>query len=99
MDLIEYHPMLRHANATAGSTTQYRAGSPPVRGGAAVPAGPVASGGHAGVRGDAPDGASVVSPLAPARPRRLEGPGEAGGETPARRPAAGRATRARGARR
>src|SRR5206468_4332736 len=67
MDLIEYHPMLRHDNATAGSTAQCRAGSPPVCRGAAVPAGPGPSGGHAGARGDAADGASVVSPLAPAR--------------------------------
>src|SRR4030095_2908149 len=87
MDLIEYHPMLRHAHATAGGTTQCRAGARPFCRGAAVPAGPVASGGHAGVRGDAPDGASVVSPLAPARPRRLEGHGKAGSKTAAPRPA------------
>ena len=94
MDLIEYHPMLRHDNATAGSTAQCRTGSPPVCRGAAVPAEPGPSGGHAGARGDAADGASVASPLAPARPRRLEGHAEAGSKTAARRPAAGACERA-----
>src|SRR4029453_11699443 len=89
MELIEYHPMPRHANATTGSTTRCRTGGAPLRGSALVPAGAVAGGGHAGARGDTRDRASVVSPLAPARPRRLESHRAAGSKTAARRPAAG----------
>src|SRR5882672_7821909 len=76
MDVIEYHPMLRHDHSTAGAASQCCVGSPPARSGAVVQAGPVAGGGHAEARGQSADGASVVSPLAPGRVERalLRGP-------------------------
>src|SRR6267142_2309254 len=89
MDVIEYHPMLRHDHSTAGAASQCCVGSPPARSGAVVQAGPVAGGGHAEARGQSADGASVVSPLAPARPAGLESGGAAGSQTAAQYPAAG----------
>src|SRR5512146_2012673 len=89
MGIIEYHPMLRYDHSPAGATAQCRVGSTPVRSGAVVQAGPVPGGGYAATRRDAADRASVVSPVAPARPAGIEGGGTAGPKIAARRPAAG----------
>src|SRR5207249_8725000 len=78
MDFMEYHPMLRHDHSTSGSTAHGRVGSPPVRSGAVVHAGRIAGRGHAEAQGQSADGASLVSPVAPARPGGIESRGATG---------------------
>src|SRR6266542_157391 len=89
MIVIGYDAMLRHGQNTPGTPGCGRVGSAPLRGRAAVCAGHRASSRHAGAGGESPDGARVVSPVAPWGPAGLESGGPTGPEAAARPAPAG----------